>query len=150
MSRSLLLVLAMTSGPAIAACPAGESEVFSCLTDTAKEVRVCQGAQAITYRYGSAGKAPELTMSEANHSFEWEHGEAPSAGILDYLTFNNGATRYVIEHQSAYGDPSDASAHLTVSHGTNLSIVECASQLRFTPKAIKAEAKEISEGAAPL
>jgi hypothetical protein len=142
--RTLFLLLCACPG-ALAACPSNEVPVFTCLTDANKEIRVCQGAKEITYRYGSLRKAPELTLSEANGALEWEHGEAPSAGILDYLTFRNGSTRYLIEHQSAYEDPNDASAHLTIVHGETRRMIECVSQLHFNPKAIKAQPKALIE-----
>lgn len=146
MTRALLLLLALVPGLSWAACPVGETPVFSCLTSAAKEIRVCQSAGAITYRYGEPGKAPELALSAKDSAFDWEHGEAPRAGILDYLTFKNGSTRYTITHQSGYDDPEGATAHLTVFQGQKQHNVDCASGIRFNAKAIKAQSKEISEG----
>lgn len=148
--RALFLLLCASPGAALAACPSNEVPVFSCLADTNKEIRVCQGAQAITYRYGSPGKTAELTLSAANGSFEWEHGESPSAGIIDYMSFNSGSTRYLIEHQSVYDDPSDASAHLTIVQGKTPRTIECVSQLRFSPKDIKAQPKDLGEATPEL
>jgi hypothetical protein len=148
--RALFLFLCVSPSAALAACPSTEVSVFSCLADTNKEIRICQGAQAITYRYGSPGKRAELTLSAANESFEWVHGESPSAGILDYMTFNSGSTRYLIEHQSVYNDPSDASAHLTVVQGETRRTIECVSQLRFSPKGIKAQPNDLGEATPEL
>ena len=142
--KRFVLVMTLAPGLCWAACPTGEASVFSCATDNAKQLHVCQGRDAITYRYGKPGKAPELTLSENNAAFAWEHGEAPRAGILDYLTFNNGNTRYVITHQAGYDDPAGASAHLTVFTGQAQRNIDCVSKLRFDPKAIKARSRDIS------
>lgn len=146
MTRAPLILLALVPGLSWAACPVGESPVFSCLTTAGKQIRVCQGQDAINYRYGKPGKAPELTLSTKNTAFDWEHGEAPRVGILDYLTFKNASTRYTITHQAGYDDPESATAHLTVFQGKAQRNIDCASAIRFNAKAIKARPKEISEG----
>lgn len=144
MNRGLVFLCSLAAGPALATCPTGETPVFSCLA-TSKEVQVCQGRDTVAYRYGRPGK-PEITLSEKNAVFDWEHGEAPGAGTLDYLTFRNASTRYVITHQSGHDDPEGAVAHLTVIQGQKQHIIDCVSAIRFNPSAIKARPKQISEG----
>lgn len=63
-----LLLLA----PATAwACAPGEKEVFSCPTDNAKHIQVCQGPAAIHYSFGKPGQKPELSLSTPNAEFVW-------------------------------------------------------------------------------
>lgn len=146
--RIYLLALALLPAPLLAACPAGDALVFSCTTDTKKEVRVCQGKDAINYRYGKPGQPPEIIVPERNGQFRWEHGEGVSSGVADDFYFRNGAVEYSISHLAATEDPSDRSAHIAVLQpGKESRFIECEpASIRFNPKVIRATQRELTEG----
>jgi hypothetical protein len=148
MKLTTLALLAGLAPFSALACAPGETLVFSCPTDRGKHIEVCQAKTAIHYTYGKPGQAPELTLSEKNETFVWEHGEGVSAGIGDDLIFRNGATRYLISHVINFDDRSDVNAHLTVMRlGKDNIYIECvAEKVRFNPAAIKARQREMTEG----
>jgi hypothetical protein len=148
MKLTTLALLAGLAPISALACAPGEALVFSCPTDQGKHIEVCQAKTAIHYTYGKPGQAPELTLSEKDETFVWEHGEGVSVGIGDDLIFRNGATRYLISHVSNFDDRSDVNAHLTVMQPSKASIfTECvAKKIRFNPAAIKARQREMTEG----
>lgn len=142
------LALAALPAPLLAACPAGEAEVFSCTMDTKKSVNVCQGRDAISYRYGRAGQPPEIVVPESNSDFRWEHSEG-TGGRMDDLYFRRGKVSYVLSYQGAADDPQNQMAHLAVAQpGKDDRYIECdTATIRFNPKAIKATPRELTEGA---
>ncbi len=130
------------------ACGPGEKPAFSCLTDTSKQVQVCQGASAIAYRYGKPGKPPELVISQKNAGLVWEHGEGVSVGIMDELKITNGNTSYRISHTADFHDPLVTNAHIQIDRpGKETEDIECTSAIVFTPKNIKARSREMTESA---
>ena len=148
MTFRILALLLCLSPSAVFACGPGEKLVFSCPTDTRKQVQVCQASTAIHYTYGKPGQPPELKLSETNENFVWEHGEGVSAGIADDLLFKNGTTTYLISHVRNFDDPTSFLAHLTVMQpGEENTYIECAPEkTKFNPAAIKAKQREMSEG----
>lgn len=148
MKLTALALLAGLAPISALACTAGEALVFSCPTDRGTQIEVCQGKTAIRYTYGKPGLAPELTLSEKNETFVWEHGEGVSAGIGDDLIFRNGDTRYLISHISNFDDRSNVNAHMTVMQPgkDNISIECVAKKIRFNPAAIRAPQREMTEG----
>lgn len=145
--RAYLLAIALLPAPLLAACPAGEAEVFTCKTDTKKEVRVCQGKDAISYRYGKSGLPPEIVVPEKNATFHWGHSEG-TGGRLDDLYFRRGQVSYVLSYQGAADDPQNQMAHLAVEQpGRHTSYRQCEEgSIRFNPKAIRATPRETTEG----
>lgn len=141
------LALALLPAPLIAACPAGEAQVFSCTTETEKAVHVCQGADAISYHYGRAGHPPEIIVPEKNAGFHWGHSEG-TGGAMDDLYFRRGQVSYVLSYQDAADDPENRVAHLAVAQqGKEDRYIECdPATIRFNPKAIKATPRELTEG----
>lgn len=148
MKLTALALLAGLAPISALACTAGEALVFSCPTDRGTQIEVCQGKSAIRYTYGKPGLPPELTLSEKNETFVWEHGEGVSAGIGDDLIFRNGATRYLISHVANFDDRSNVNAHMTVMQPgkANVSIECVAKKIKFNPAAIKARQREMTEG----
>lgn len=149
--RTYLLVLALLPAPILAACPAGEAEVFTCKTDTKKEVHVCQGKDTISYRYGKPGQPPEIVVPEKNATFHWGHSEG-TGGRLDDLYFRRGQVAYVLSYQGAPHDPDNQMAHLAVEQpGRPASYRQCEERsIHFNPEAIKATPREVSDGAPSL
>jgi hypothetical protein len=147
MSRALLTLLLCVPALSWASCPTGEALVFACKTDTRKEIRVCQGSNAITFRSGKALAMPDLALSHPNTAFHWEHGEGVSSGVEDVLVFRNGEAHYVITHTANFDDRTDVSAYLTaLQSGKEPRFIECKDGIRFDATAIKARARPMSEG----
>lgn len=60
----VLLLGAIFSGTAYAACPGGSETLFRCLAKTSgKQIEVCDAADTIKYSFGKPGKKPELALS---------------------------------------------------------------------------------------
>lgn len=141
------LALAVLPAPLLAACPAGEAQVFSCTTDTKKAVHVCQGRDTISYHYGRPGQPPEIVVPEENATFHWGHSEG-TGGVMDDLHFRRGQVSYVLSYQGAADDPENRMAHLAVEQpGKATSYRQCEEgSIRFNPKAIKAAPRDLIEG----
>lgn len=150
--NTLAMLIVLTPGPVLA-CGPGETLVLSCPTDAGQRVEVCQSPTAIHYSLGKAGQPPALKLTEKNAGFVWEHGEAPGAGIMDVLVFNDGPDQHTFT-VTRHDEPAHIDAHgFTRKPGKPDTYVQCESgkgKIKFNPTAIRAQAQEISEGVPDL
>lgn len=116
-SLSLLGMLLLLPGMALAACPAGQDTVFACTTAHGKQVQVCDAGRTIGYTFGRPGQPPELALNVPRNrasTYQW-----PGAGrTTTYsVTVPNGDTRYTV--YSTFDRLADA---LDFQYGINVEV----------------------------
>lgn len=96
-SLALSLVAAAAGPDGNNFCKPPESPIFSCDLGK-KRVSVCASDRIVTYRYGTAGKAPEMQISS-----DGKDGRVHSdfvvgggGGQQTSLRFSNGDTHYIV------------------------------------------------------
>ncbi|CAN1550071.1 hypothetical protein MCEMIEM28_02178 [Burkholderiaceae bacterium] len=123
---STVVVWGCVAGSAMAACPSDDRVVFSCVTQKAKLIEVCDLDQQISYSFGPVGK-PELVLrvprAQAS-TRQWE-------GIGRYMSYSvdipNGKTTYsVFWAADRMDENADISAGVEVIiNGKSAATVSC-------------------------
>lgn len=138
MIRALALVAMLA--PTIAwACPAGETEVFSCSAASGERIQVCQAQQVIRFELRPAGPAPAKVISSPNSKFKWMADGGSALDTIDLL-FESGTTTHRVSAARFREGPDELDAQVHVaSAGRKSEVLYCLTpSLRLHERAIKA------------
>jgi hypothetical protein len=133
----VLLAIGFATVPVFAfACGQGEAEVLRCKTKGGKPMEICQGPNAVIYRFGAK---PDMVVKIPTDQLKWERSNGTSV-MADVLYFPNGDTTYVVSRYETFKGPSHEETSIEVMRDDGqLAKIECAQAAtsRFHATALK-------------
>lgn len=105
----------MFASPAWAMCKAGEATFMSCtIANSAKSLAVCFDDKVATYRFGVAGRVPELTLQTTLAAVDYRPWNGSGTAISEEIVFTNKNYTYAV--RGGYDRPWGDEAYEDVAH----------------------------------
>ena len=94
-SMAVSLIFGLSVSGVMAACPSSDQVVFSCITNKAKLIEVCDLGQQVTYSFGPVGK-PELALRVPRAQASTQQWEGIGQTVSYSVDIPNGKTTYSV------------------------------------------------------
>jgi hypothetical protein len=142
MKTTLLMVALLTPGLALAKCPIGQDQVFSCPTDLGGSLNICQADQDITLTHIEDGKVfGQVSVPNAQLKWKREANDYNTTDIQSEFTFTSEKVEYSITMHEIKGDASSNVADIVyTTKGEKMKFVNCLpSKPKFDHRKVKAQ-----------